>query len=190
MAWSTAFAKCCWRDKSSHARDTSGLSPYLRQLIIQPSSQLSDNLKDELAALRGFVAALQQEQQILVSGDIDRLLPVVEKKTGLAASLARFADQRQRLLSAAGLPNDRNGIETWLTGQAVSAEIRNDWASLVALTAEAQTLNESNGKLIAMRMQHNQQALNVLLAAANQATLYGPDGQTKATGGGRLFGLA
>lgn len=136
------------------------------------------------------MVVLQQEQQALVAGDIDKLTPIVEEKTRLASSLNRFAEQRQRLISASGLPNDRSGVEAWLASQVLSPKDRADWRKLLALTGEAQTLNESNGKLIAMRMQHNQQSLNVLLSAANQATLYGPDGQTKPTGGGHLFGKA
>lgn len=136
------------------------------------------------------MVVLQQEQQALVAGDIDKLTPIVEEKTRLATSLNRFAEQRQRLISASGLPNDRSGVEAWLANQVLNTKDRADWQKLLALTGEAQTLNESNGKLIAMRMQHNQQSLNVLLSAANQATLYGPDGQTKPAGGGHLFGKA
>ena len=158
--------------------------------INQPTPRFSDSLKHELAALGEFTAVLQQEQQALVAGDIDKLIPIVEEKTRLAASLNRFAEQRQRLISAAGLPNDRKGLEAWLAGQPLKTQDRTDWKKLLALTAEAQTLNDSNGKLIAMRIQHNQQALNVLLTAANQTALYGPDGQTKSSGGGHLFGKA
>lgn len=140
--------------------------------------------------MREFAAILQLEQQALVSGDIDRLIPVVDEKTRLAARLNQFAEQRQRLISTAGLPNDRTGLEAWLARQPLNTQDRAGWKELLALTSEAQTLNETNGKLIAMRIQHNQQALNVLLSAANQTTLYGPDGQTKPVGGGHLFGKA
>jgi flagella synthesis protein FlgN len=59
------------------------------------------------------------------------------------------------------------------------------------LVAAARTLNEANGKLIALRLQHNQQALNVLLAAANTAAAtYGPDGQQQAGLGSRILGKA
>lgn len=155
-----------------------------------PVSRLGSNISDELAALRGFVAILQQEQQALVAGDLDRLMPLVIEKTDLAARLGQFAEQRTQMLTAASLPPDRAGMEMWLARLAPVDTAHAAWKSLLALTSEAQALNESNGKLIAMRMQHNQQALNVLLAAADQATLYGPDGQTKPTGGGRLFGSA
>lgn len=151
-----------------------------------PASQLSD----ELAALRNFVAILQQEQQTLVSGDLDRLSELVKDKTDLASQLGQYADQRTRMLTAAALSPDRAGMEKWLARLAPADPAHSAWKNLVALSTEAQALNESNGKLIAMRMQHNQQALNVLLTASNQATVYGPDGQTKSAGGGRLFGAA
>lgn len=154
------------------------------------SSRSSGDLSEELAALRGFVAILQQEQQALVAGEIDRLMPLVKEKTDLAARLGQFAELRSRMLAAASLSPDRTGMERWLARLAPADSAHAAWKSLLALTAEAQALNESNGKLIAMRMQHNQQALNVLLAAANQSALYGPDGQTKPAGGGRLFGAA
>ena len=158
--------------------------------ISQPAPPSSNSLKTELAALREFTAVLQREQQALIAGDIDKLLPVVEEKTRLAASLNRFAEQRQRVLNAAGLSNDRKGLEAWLAAQPSMGKDREGWNQLLALTGAAQSLNDSNGKLIAMRIQHNQQALNVLLSAANQTALYGPDGQTKSSGRGNLFGKA
>lgn len=58
------------------------------------------------------------------------------------------------------------------------------------LVSEASALNEANGKLIALRLQHNQQALNVLLAAANTVATYGPDGQQQSGVGSRILGKA
>lgn len=60
------------------------------------------------------------------------------------------------------------------------------------LAEEARGLNEANGKLIALRLQHNQRALDVLLAAAKSAATYGPDGQqqTGLPGAGRILGSA
>jgi flagella synthesis protein FlgN len=58
------------------------------------------------------------------------------------------------------------------------------------LASEARALNEANGKLIALRLQHNQQALNVLLDAANAAATYGPDGQQQSAVGSRILGKA
>jgi flagellar biosynthesis protein FlgN len=56
------------------------------------------------------------------------------------------------------------------------------------LARRAHSLNQENGALIRTRMQHNQQALSVLLAAPDQAGLYGPDGQTWGGPGKRHLG--
>lgn len=58
------------------------------------------------------------------------------------------------------------------------------------LVSEARALNEANGKLIGLCLQHNQQALGALLDAADKATTYGPDGQQQAGLGSRILGKA
>lgn len=58
------------------------------------------------------------------------------------------------------------------------------------LAATARDLNQTNGQLIAVRIQRNQQALNVLFAAAGQAPTYGPDGQQLSSLGSRSLGKA
>lgn len=153
--------------------------------------RLSSFLKDEVTALREFVRILQREQEALSSGDVEGLISLVADKTRLSGRLANYADQRNEILMASALPADRSGMETWLAAQGPESQAsRKDWEDLLALAAEARALNETNGKLIATHLQHNQQALNTLLAASNQAALYGPDGQTHASGSGRLFGAA
>lgn len=69
----------------------------------------------------------------------------------------------------------------------VSADEAKLWRDLAS---EARTLNEANGKLIALRLQHNRQALNVLMTAADAVATYGPDGQQQAGLGGRILGSA
>jgi flagella synthesis protein FlgN len=66
--------------------------------------------------------------------------------------------------------------------------VRNIWQHLLKLAEEARNINRQNGQLIASRMQSNSQALNVLLSAADRASLYGPDGQPRTGLGGRMLG--
>ena len=153
-------------------------------------TDLSRLIIEELALLREFVALLGREQQALIPGDIERLLPLAEEKSRQAAALGRLADARNQLLQKAGLAPDKSGMETWLASQEPTAPSRADWATLLTLAAEAKLQNEINGKLIDNRMRHNRHALAVLHAAADQAMLYGPDGQAHATGSGRSLGAA
>jgi flagella synthesis protein FlgN len=80
-------------------------------------------------------------------------------------------------------------MAAWLTAAADPAA-QAAWSALLQLAGQARDLNALNGKLIAERLRHNQQALAILLAAGDQAALYGPDGQTRLAGSGRPLGSA
>lgn len=142
-------------------------------------------LLEEAGQLRGFLVLLEKEQQALVAGDVDRLLPLAAEKNDVFGRLARLGEARTTMLAEAGLAGGRQGMEAWLARQ---PEARPAWEALLTLASRASDLNRSNGKLIATRLAHNQQALATLLAAANQAALYGPDGQARPVGGGRSLG--
>jgi flagellar biosynthesis/type III secretory pathway chaperone len=61
---------------------------------------------------------------------------------------------------------------------------------LLRLAAAARAINETNGTLISLHVQRNQQAFTALMAAANQVMTYGPDGQQQTGIGGRILGTA
>ena len=145
-------------------------------------------LHEEVALLRDFLALLQREQKTLMDGDIDRLSPLASEKSALFGRLAALGDTRNKALAALALAPDRVGVEAWLAAHPGEAASRKAWAELLALTLQARELNRVNGNLINTRLANNQQALTTLLAAANQAALYGPDGQTTPIGGGRSLG--
>ncbi len=148
-------------------------------------------LADELASLRSFVTLLKTEQATLVEGNADGLAALIETKSGLAAHLTDSAQRREAALAAAQMPAGRAGMEAWLAALPANATATKEWHELLALAAEARSLNELNGKLIGTRLQHNQQALAALMSATERAMTYGPDGQTLARpGGGRMLGSA
>jgi flagella synthesis protein FlgN len=149
------------------------------------SLALARLLDEEAAALRGFLDLLQKEQDALVRGDAEALLPLAEDKNRHFARLALLAEGRNQALARLGLPADRPGVEAWLAGKGNLAAARRRWQEMLEHLARVRELNRTNGILIATRLQHNQQALQALLSAANQAALYGPDGQARPLGGGR-----
>ena len=81
-------------------------------------------------------------------------------------------------------------MKAWRAIGNISAKTQNDLATVIELAKEARRLNDLNSKLVFDRMQHNQLALNVLLSAAKQSALYGPDGQTHVGPAGRTLGSA
>lgn len=153
--------------------------------LTSPSPQ--NLIAEEVAQLRNFLVLLEQEQQALAAGDVERLLPLAEDKNRLFGRLAQLGEARGKALAAFGFAADRQGMEGWL-GRQNDAGAGRTWQELLALAEKARALNQINGKLIATRLADNQQALSTLMAAANQAALYGPDGQARPVGSGRSLG--
>lgn len=146
-------------------------------------------LGKEVERLQAFVELLKQEQVLLKSESGEALLALVETKNALATQLSELAQGRERQLSALGLPAGSPGMAAWLGGHARSSE-QQLWQAFLKLATEARDLNLLNGKLIGLHMQHNQQALAALTAAADRATTYGPDGQQQSSVGSRILGKA
>lgn len=158
-------------------------------MTIPPGSALADLLAQELGLLHSFVTLMRHEQSLLVDGKADVLAEIAEEKSGLAGQLARRAMAREEELGRRGYAAGRMGMDDWIKS-AEGTTSRRRWQQLLQLAAEARALNETNGKLIAVQLQHNQQALNTLLAAVDQAATYGPDGQQRAGASGRSLGSA
>lgn len=151
---------------------------------------MAELLEQELTRLKAFVALLNEEQTQLKLGVADNLAELASQKTPLATELATFSDQRESLLLGLGLPAGKPGMERWLKSAHSSDAIRATWQSLLSLAAEARSLNDTNGELIKLHLHNNQQALNVLISAANQNVTYGPDGHQSHGPAGRSLGSA
>jgi flagella synthesis protein FlgN len=147
---------------------------------------VADLLGKESGELRRFIDLLQREQSLLTQGNLDPLLSVAEEKSAAAERLGKLSAQREGLLAADGCVGD---MGAWLAKPGHQT-VAKAWQDVLDLAAKAKHLNETNGQLIGLRFQHNQQALATLLAAADQAMTYGPDGQQRAPGGGRTLGSA
>lgn len=144
-------------------------------------------LAAEHAALLKFVALLEREQGMLVENQNDQLLELSEQKSGDALELNKLAETRRALLKQHLPQLTADGIRNWL--ETHSPDGLALWKEIAALAGRAQMLNNANGEVIQMKLRHNQQALAVLSNAANQANLYGPDGQASfSPGSGRSLG--
>lgn len=146
-------------------------------------------LSRELSTLESFIALLQKEQTLLASRANEGLTTLAEEKSAAAIELGRLANLRDQELARLHLPPGRAGMDAWTLTDAGSASQRS-WDRLLALAAEGRILNEANGTAIALQLQHNQQAMAVLMAAADRTATYGPDGQARPGPGSRSLGSA
>lgn len=150
-------------------------------------------LEQTVSELQRFLAIIDAERQALVSSDIDQLPLLAEQKSALATRLVHLESVRETMLSNAGLPPGRKGVVECLSAnvaQSDAAAASATWQRLIQLAAETKRNNETNGKLIASRIQQNQQALNCLLGKAADIAPYGADGQQKIATGQRPLGSA
>lgn len=133
--------------------------------------------EQELAALELFTEILQREQAALVKADVATLTRISEEKLQQADRLNQLAHERTASLQSLGVSDSQTDIQTWLSNQpARTAEL---WNKLLKAAKVAQHLNQTNGKLIEIQLQHNQQAMRTLMNAANQSAVYGADGQPR-----------
>lgn len=153
------------------------------------SATLADLVAQELGLLQNFVSLLREEESLLTRREAGRLMQLAEEKSALVARLGALASAREDDLANRNLPAGRQGMDFWVASPE-GASSRRRWEQLLVLGTEAKMLNETNGKLIALQLEHNQQALNAIMAAADKASTYGPDGQQKSAGSGRSLGSA
>ena len=158
---------------------------------VPPSSadrqRLALLIEAEAIQLGEFVELLAREEALLIAGDVDALVALCQDKNDRYRRLQRLSDDRSLLLGRFGQPVTDAVIRSWLDGL---PRVLARWDEVLELARSARARNEINGKLILERMAHNQAALSVLLAAADQAPLYDADGHTRTVGGGRILGSA
>ncbi len=144
-------------------------------------------LTEEHAAVKSFVALLQQEQKMLTENSIDALSMLAEQKSAEAVKINQIAKVRHNLLQTVIPELTAAHIHDWF--KLNSKEGLELWQGLRMLADQAHELNRINGELIQIKLRHNQQLLGALSKAVNQANLYGPNGQTSfSTGTGRSLG--
>ncbi|WP_366143240.1 flagellar protein FlgN [Accumulibacter sp.] len=143
-------------------------------------------LEDEVVVLRSFVGLLEREQRMLVEGNVDGLPDLLLDKNELTARLAAIAEQRRADLAGEGLSADREGIAAWFAAHPGEQEARASWAELLPLARQARELNRLNGEVIHLRMQSNTLAIEALVGTTGALGLYGPDGQSRPAGVGRI----
>lgn len=144
-------------------------------------------LEAESSQLKKFLDLLQREEAILIQGDTDGLITITREKNERFRQLQHLHDDRAILLSRCGFNNSNAALRTFCANlpRALAR-----WDEVLTLAAQARQRNEFNGQLITERLQHNQAALSVLLAATDQPPLYDAGGHSRPSGGGRMLGSA
>lgn len=145
--------------------------------LAQSIDDLTHHLTQECAAIKSFVELLKKEEDILIHGRMEEVDFLVSEKQRAIEEIANYSAVRCQQLTDHGFTVDSNGMESWLASQPDSEKNTAIWSELLQLAQEVQQLNQTNGKMIATRLQHVQHASAALQSAAGNISLYGPKGQ-------------
>ena len=142
-------------------------------------------LATEIAAVQRFVTLLSEEQLVLRNGQVDALADIIEAKGKLVDELTALGQQRHECLVQLGVAENGEAVERWLQQQQ-NPRLLQGWKTLQRLAQEAKSLNEMNGRCIALLARNNKQLLDAITGQQARGTFYGPDGQTASGSGVRI----
>jgi flagella synthesis protein FlgN len=136
-----------------------------------------DNLREEAHIMTTLLDLLKQEQQMLVSAEIDGLDLVTSKKTALVTQMTLLSAQRHRALGKAGFPAEEAGMDAWIAASG-DQHIAAAWKTLLDITREAKELNRINGMLINKQISNTQGALSALQPLSSGGQTYSATGMS------------
>ncbi len=137
---------------------------------------LLSTVTEEHATLEAFASLLVYEEKALAAvSPLETLPDIIEKKTELTDKLASLERLRDEQLRDMGLPGGWKGMELAVSDDARLAQ---QWKLLQSVVERARRANATNGLMIRVRMNYNQNALAILRGGMRQnANVYGPDGR-------------
>lgn len=134
-------------------------------------------LEKEATLMGDFLCVLQDEAKVLEEGATESALSETTARKNLAGeALAAAAQERNTLLKGLGFEHDGPGLADAASVHPALAQARQ---RLLDITGEARSLNESNGRIIDVFLDHNQRTLDTLRRLAGVGDIYDASGRTR-----------
>ncbi|QIM49233.1 flagellar protein FlgN [Pusillimonas sp. DMV24BSW_D] len=144
------------------------------QARLQP---LQAQLQQELHLTQQFFNLLNEESQVLETGQPDDLNRTTSLKEKIAEDLHAATQRRGSLLEALNLPNNLQGLRA---AAAQQPELSALVEELGTLSDRAQRLNEQNGNIINALLTNTQRMMAALQTLTGNNTVYDASGKKKA----------
>lgn len=134
-------------------------------------------LEKEARLMESFLQVLQEEAKVLEEGaSEDQLAETTSRKNTLADEIVEAAAQRNGFLTDLGFETDGPGLNA---ACAQHPELVPARQALLDITAQARELNEANGRIIDVFLEHNQRTLETLRRLAGVGDIYDASGRTR-----------
>lgn len=123
-------------------------------------ASLLHTLETENQAFKDFLGILEHEAQVLDDAYThDQIHQIAQQKTAWHQQYGAIQNKRRKLLQALEVTDSADGLQDLAQGDPI---FKNHLDSLLTLAAQAQSLNEANGRIIHEYLSHHQQALSAL----------------------------
>lgn len=134
-------------------------------------------LEKETRLMGDFMAILQHEARVLEDGATeDALNTTTASKNRCAEDLTAAASERNTVLQALGFGTDGSGLADATTVYPDLAPLRQ---ALLDITEQARSLNDANGRIIDVFLDHNQRTLDTLRRLTGVGDIYDASGRTR-----------
>ena len=144
------------------------------------ASQLQACLEQEIELVDNFLAILKDEAKVLEDGAAESALAdTTAKKNTAADALTAAAAKRNAVLESMGFGTDGAGLRAAAESFPEVAEAR---LRLIEASEQARTLNEANGSIIEVFLDHNQRTLETLRSLTGAGDIYDASGRKRHTG--------
>lgn len=149
-----------------------------------PVAEFAEIAAVELAALKIFVELLEKERAVLADAAADALPALVSAKTDLICTLTRCAEERVRVLDAAGVPVNAAEVRRFLATEPKAMQV---WENVLTIARRVSALNTANGFVSNQRLSQVSRALTLI--SGPRPSLYNTSGTTSlAASASRRFG--
>ncbi|HVC48706.1 MAG TPA: flagellar protein FlgN [Burkholderiales bacterium] len=155
------------------------------------SALLAKIITEEHASFLSFLALLDEEYEVLLRGQVEALTPLLVKLETVASNLSEFARQRETLIGQHNNVNPADMVN-WIKANAGSdsSHLLGLWRALIDIAEKTRLKHLANGSLIETLARNNTHAIQVLAAASQINSLYGPDGKLQGFSSFQLRGQA
>lgn len=124
-----------------------------------------------------FLQILQDEAKVLEEGATEQALTnTTARKNATADQLMEVAQVRNSMLQSMGFASNGPGLAEAAQQHPSLADARQ---ALVNVTEQARSLNEANGRIIEVFLEHNQRALDTLRRVAGVGDMYDASGRKR-----------
>ncbi|HXY97770.1 MAG TPA: flagellar protein FlgN [Steroidobacteraceae bacterium] len=149
---------------------------------------LAELLGEEIVLLTELQQLLEEERDLIGSGEPEALQRTTRARQDRLGALARIEEQRRSLCTLHGETPDRAGLERLRNWCDPTGALSSRLSECLGRATRCRDLNDRNGIMVAARMKRVAELLQALTGRVARAATYGPRGYAASARTGRVLG--